>query len=167
MLQSRIALLKKRLTSLQPSYLTATDKSITPFVDPSDPSAPPHQLLRAILALTTKLALVAAHDPPQLATEAAATRADGALVGLLATLGTTTRRARELGGRFAARDTGRRYGMDRGGVPSGGFGTGLESGMEGGLASLMNDGEVLGWGNQGDAGFGTELDLPGSSRMEF
>jgi hypothetical protein len=120
MLQSRIALLKSRLASLPPSYLTSSDTPAAAITDSGSSDAPPHQLLRAVQALTAKLALVAAFDPPQLATESAATRADAALVDLLATLGTNTRQARQLGGRFAARESSRRTGgaFDRSTLPA-------------------------------------------------
>lgn len=117
MLQSRVSLLKTRLTSLPTSYLTSVDIPIDPVPDPTSSDATPHQLLRATLALSAKLSLVDADDPSTLASEAVASNADTALIDLLATLGSSTRQARELGGRFAARDTGRRAAADRDGFP--------------------------------------------------
>ena len=118
MLHSRISLLKSYLEHLPPSYLTdATTSNSPPAAQASDPVPVSHPLLRSIQALAARLPLLVPADTAAdgdradrglFAHAQAAERSDVALVGLLAELGQSAQRARELGQRFGTVESQRR-----------------------------------------------------------
>ena len=126
MLHSRISLLKSYLERLPPWYLTDATTSTPPASKASDAVPVSHPLLRSIQALAARLPLLVPadaaaetttpthstttndHGDALFAHAQAAERSDVALVGLLAELGQSAQRARELGQRFGAVEAQRR-----------------------------------------------------------
>jgi COP9 signalosome complex subunit 6 len=101
MLHSRLTLLQTYLTSLPPSYLTSPTSPTAPTTPPPAPlTSLSHPLLRSILALTARLALLIPADDAAFQHEAEAERSDVALVALLGGMAQSVQGCKELGARF-------------------------------------------------------------------
>jgi COP9 signalosome complex subunit 6 len=157
MLQSRLNLLTKFLSSLPASYLTSQSIPLTPTSP--NPAHLPH--LRNIQALLTRLSLLtpspspssSSSDPTPLESASKAQSNDVALTQLLAILNHDVQALSELGRKFAAVDSARsakkKNASTAGGLGNVGFG---------GLGDLMGDDfgvpTAMGGGGQGPGGFG-------------
>ena len=100
MLQGRIALLKKYLQSLPPSYLTSAEMPVEKTTPTDGQVAASHPILRSILAMTARLPLLVPADAEAFEREQQAEHSDVALVELLGGMGKSMQDARELGHKF-------------------------------------------------------------------
>lgn len=107
MLQSRISQIKTYLSQLPPSYLT--DASI-PISSSTDDNSTSHQILRSILALTSRLPHLLPADIDTFLQEQSAERADAAIVSLLGTLGRSVLDAKDLGRTYVIAECGKNMG---------------------------------------------------------
>lgn len=143
MLQSRIHLLKSYIDALPPSYLDSIQpENNKPNSNSATHTSLSHPLLRTLLSLTSRLALLtptitssAATISPNSSTFGAATLAaenDVTLISLLGALGQNVQSARELGRKFAVVDSSRQNSAGKKGgakMMPGGFGGFGEMGM--------------------------------------
>ncbi|KAL9124324.1 MAG: hypothetical protein Q9217_006333 [Psora testacea] len=114
MLHTRIKLLKSYLTSLPPSYLTASSVASNPVQttntarETSSSADVDYPLLRSTQALLSRLPLVLpAGNLSAYKQETLAEKSDVELVSLLGSLGQSVRHARELGRKFAVVENGK------------------------------------------------------------
>ncbi|KAK5015323.1 hypothetical protein LTR39_002679, partial [Cryomyces antarcticus] len=135
MLHQRINLIRAYLSAQPPSYLNdALLASPTPPQGPQQPpqnrtvataTTPNHQILRQILALTSRIPLLTPSDTAAFAREITHQSADVNLVALLANLTKSVVDARAMGRKFAAFERAR---TDKG-KPLGGQDLGLSKGV--------------------------------------